>query len=154
MQKSVLRSSRDTIGLRARSSWRDTPSKYNNRSTSTRWYLQHGVVVAESRMMMPATSRAFMRMRQRRRLRRQSRRAKTADRRRFVHRAPQLVLGQLVKIRQGTHRYHPRRRSVTLRLLVWDASSRATRSLARSHFTMTVFLVRELVTYTEERDFL
>lgn len=71
------------------------------------YYLQHGIVVAQGRMMMPATSRAFMRVRQRRWLRRQSHRAETADRCRFVHRAPQLVFGQLVKIRQGTHRYHP-----------------------------------------------
>ena len=70
------------------------------------WYLQHGIIVAQSRMMMPATSCTFMCMRQRRWLRRQSCRTKTADRRRFVHRAPQLVLGQLVKIWQGTHRYN------------------------------------------------
>jgi len=67
-------------------------------------YLQHRVVLAQGGVMMPAASRAPVRVRQRRRLRRQSHWTKTADRRRFVHRALQLVLGQLVKIRQGSHR--------------------------------------------------
>lgn len=83
--------------------------------------------------MMPATSRAFVRVRQRRWLRRQSDRTQTADRRRLVHRAAQLVLRQLVKIRQGTHRYRP---AVVLSLRDYssDASSGAIRPLARSHY--------------------
>lgn len=106
-------------------------------------YLQHGIIVAQGRMMMSAASRAFMRVRQRRRLRRQSHWTKTADRRRFVHRALQLFLGQLMKIRQGPHRFHPFP-PLSLRDYSCGISSRAIRSLA-SHYDLAVVMIISLI---------
>lgn len=107
-------------------------------------YLQHGIIVAQGRMMMSAASRAFMRVRQRRRLRRQSHWTKTADRRRFVHRTLQLFLGQLMKIRQGPHRFHPFL-PLSLRDYSCDISSRAIRPLASHYDLVTAVMIISLI---------